>query len=598
MSKKIEAATIVLSLLEHTELHDKITLAQFEERFLDPIANGQVILYYEGGTPSAFLSWALLSSSDGDRYLNERNQVPPSWSSGDELWLIDFIHAYEMRVPGWIFKHLHKVVFADCARVYARWSSSIGETANAKRTWSREAPRPNLRPVRSKVSYADTELEMLDRQHPYRRLKDGRSEYNRTETEFLRRFHPEENARVLVCGVEANQFARRLAAETSCEVVLFDELAGWLTSVAERAAHATPLLQYPDFSIKHGQWDTLPFEDGTFDSIYSFGAIARCQNSVQFIDELLRVAKPGCDLVCHELLAADDGVTDDELKRHGLWSAMTLEKWDAAFGPYTETKAIEGPVDDEHPFRPMRDWFHAPRKSKFPDTADSHASNLETWNVRLTKSAATFVPSRKTTKRSKLTTLVTFSGGIDSTYVLWKLLKETDDEIIALHINITNVEGRVLIEKIRAQQIVNYLSERYRLITYKTTTIDHSGMNWFGYDVMAVGFEVGIVATSHLLEKNKAVDRWTMAACKEEGRWPNRWQHVLDCTAANCYPHTPPEYFSLPIITKAEQMRQMPSELLEMTWYCRQPKLTRNGYAPCNTCMTCRIVNEIKSERV
>jgi hypothetical protein len=38
-------------------------------------------------------------------------------------------------------------------------------------------------------------------------------------------------------------------------------------------------------------------------------------------------------------------------------------------------------------------------------------------------------------------TLITFSGGLDSTYALWKLLTNTSDEVTAIYINTQNIDG-------------------------------------------------------------------------------------------------------------------------------------------------------------
>jgi hypothetical protein len=43
-------------------------------------------------------------------------------------------------------------------------------------------------------------------------------------------------------------------------------------------------------------------------------------------------------------------------------------------------------------------------------------------------------------------TLVSLSGGMDSTYLLWKLLSETTDEITALHVDLTNLDIRTRIK--------------------------------------------------------------------------------------------------------------------------------------------------------
>jgi len=113
---------------------------------------------------------------------------------------------------------------------------------------------------------------------------------------------------------------------------------------------------------------------------------------------------------------------------------------------------------------------------------------------------------------------------------------------------------------------------------------------------MSVGFEVGIAATSYLMSTNRPADRWTTASCLEEGHWESRSKHIRACVSASCYPHEAPQFFELPTIPKAEQMQAMPQELLQMTWYCRRPKITRHGYSNCNECNTYLTVKEIINE--
>jgi hemolysin-activating ACP:hemolysin acyltransferase/ubiquinone/menaquinone biosynthesis C-methylase UbiE len=594
MSKKIDAATIVLALLENTKYHNSITLAQFEERFLAPLSKGQAVIYYEGAEPSALITWAFLSPQDGERYIKSADTGPPSWSSGEELWFTDFVHAYVNQPPKWIFKHLRKNVFADCAKSFSRREMKSGREGFAKREWQQRQAKPKPKPVTKPINQKAHEANIYDRQHPFRALSNDRSKYDAAELEYLQKYPIPDKARVLMCGIEANSIALRAAKEVDCEIVLYDNQAAWLTSVAEVGAHGEPLLQSPQFSIQHGRWDDFPLEDGSFDMVFSFGAITRSADPEKTLQAIMRVTKPEGHIIASEMIAPNDSIDEKTLKQNGVKKPLTLAKWQAITAPFAQTVSDDGPVTGNHWAMTIKEWFHHPYTKSDESDRTPQTEGFQTRILNLKRSNA--VVAKPNRAKRKQTSLVTFSGGIDSTYVLWKMLKDTDDEVIALHINITNAEGRVLIEKIRAQQIVNYLSAKYRPITYKTTTIDHRGLNWFGYDVMSVGFEVGIVATSHLMQTNRAVDRWTMAACLEEGRWPNRWKYVTDCTSATCYPHAAPPYFSLPIIAKAEQMRLMPKELLEMTWYCRHPQFTRDGYSTCNTCKTCLIVNEIMSE--
>ena len=45
------------------------------------------------------------------------------------------------------------------------------------------------------------------------------------------------------------------------------------------------------------------------------------------------------------------------------------------------------------------------------------------------------------------TTLVMLSGGVDSVYRLVKLLRETDDEVLAHHVHLVNIEQRLAHQK-------------------------------------------------------------------------------------------------------------------------------------------------------
>ena len=208
--------------------------------------------------------------------------------------------------------------------------------------------------------------------------------------------------------------------------------------------------------------------------------------------------------------------------------------------------------------------------------------------------AAPAVPSKPAAPARKRSTLVMLSGGIDSVYVLWKLLTESDDEIIAHHINFVNNERRHVIEAQRCRQIVSYLRRSLRPFEYTESTLDHRAYAFFGYDMVAVGFEAGLAAHSHLFRKNRPIDRWTFGACVEEeigvqGRWP----HVLACCAANCFPHEAPEFFALPTVTKQEEVHSLPPDLVNLSWGCRRPVMTESGYRACGICKTCKLLRSV-----
>lgn len=189
-----------------------------------------------------------------------------------------------------------------------------------------------------------------------------------------------------------------------------------------------------------------------------------------------------------------------------------------------------------------------------------------------------------------------FSSGVDSTYTLVKLLRETDDTIYAHHIHMINQENRHEVEAARSRAIVQWCSENIRKVNYSESSIDHRQTLWFGFDIMAVGFEAGIIAHSYQLARGRPLDRWTIGTCLEEGHDQKRFAHVEACVAANSYPHTPPPFFLYPLIPKVEEMAYLPPEVLDLCWTCRRPVLVK-GEVPqeCGTCMTCNLMAKIRT---
>ncbi len=199
--------------------------------------------------------------------------------------------------------------------------------------------------------------------------------------------------------------------------------------------------------------------------------------------------------------------------------------------------------------------------------------------------------------RRRKVTLVMLSGGIDSVYTLVKLLRETDDEILAHHVDLINQEDRFRIEGKRCLEIVKHCREHYRDFSFSQSAVDHRGFRFFGYDMVTVGFEAGIVAHSYLDAKGQPVDRWTVGTCTEEGHWEERFKHVEACVAANCFPEAPPKFFLLPMVTKRAEMDYLGEALVDLCWTCRTPVPTEDGVAECGRCKTCELMIEVRRQR-
>ncbi len=205
------------------------------------------------------------------------------------------------------------------------------------------------------------------------------------------------------------------------------------------------------------------------------------------------------------------------------------------------------------------------------------------WTLKKSKPPVPVKPSAR-----PATTLVMLSGGIDSVYVLWDSLTNSDHRVISHHIHFLNAERRELPEARACKNIVRWLSENLRAFDYTESTIDRRGLRFFGYDMIAVGYEAGLAAQASRFGTNKPVDFWRVGSCLEEGGWSSRWPYVLDCCAASSHPFDPPSYLNLPLVTKQQQVDEMPGELVALTWGCRRPIWHDDFAKPCGKCHTCR----------
>jgi len=195
--------------------------------------------------------------------------------------------------------------------------------------------------------------------------------------------------------------------------------------------------------------------------------------------------------------------------------------------------------------------------------------------------------------------LVMWSGGIDSTYTLAKLLKETDLKILAHHIFLKNCENRHLSE----QYAVQKLGEKLRAIrpfSYTWNMIDDSYLPTIPYDMARVCFEAGAVSKAFYHARDpKFIKKWTIGTHKAEGHWQERWDVISSATRSAEWSPGRTDFIEFelqPMATKEEEMKYLDGlGLLEDCWYCRTPKEGK----PCESCKTCmEVKNALNKELV
>jgi hypothetical protein len=194
--------------------------------------------------------------------------------------------------------------------------------------------------------------------------------------------------------------------------------------------------------------------------------------------------------------------------------------------------------------------------------------------------------------------LVMWSGGIDSTYTLAKLLSETDYEIHAHHIYLVNHEQRHVAENKAIKNLLPKLKE-IRDFTFSESMIDHSKLPLYPFDMAIVCSEAGVVMRAHKIHQDlTAFDRWTIGTHLSEGHWEERFSVILGCTRGMYWGPSfgePPPFELQPMVTKYEEMNYLGNiNLLQDCWYCRTPR----GKDVCGACKSCAEVSKTMIENL
>jgi len=87
-----------------------------------------------------------------------------------------------------------------------------------------------------------------------------------------------------------------------------------------------------------------------------------------------------------------------------------------------------------------------------------------------------------------MATLVMFSGGLDSTAMLVKLLGETRDELRVHHIRMANRERRDDAEQRAVEAIVAWCRDRYRPFRYSESGLDFADLEAIPIDYLSIAF--------------------------------------------------------------------------------------------------------------
>jgi len=223
----------------------------------------------------------------------------------------------------------------------------------------------------------------------------------------------------------------------------------------------------------------------------------------------------------------------------------------------------------------------------------------------------------------KKPSVVMFSGGIDSTAVLKRLLVETDKNIFAHHIHIISGEGEgkfYTSETAAVNQIIPYMKNNYRDFNYSESTIDILQINPLIYNFPRLMKERVWEYNSHQIIRGVM---WDIQVCVYMGSILANYIDAIELFGGFCiedfqvggqelynrlkgcdkisegvwYPHKPVTLTWLNgNESKIKSINYLGKELLDMTWGCRKPQGEAWPYTICNECKTCKQIETALSE--
>lgn len=198
--------------------------------------------------------------------------------------------------------------------------------------------------------------------------------------------------------------------------------------------------------------------------------------------------------------------------------------------------------------------------------------------------------------------MILFSGGMDSTWSLWKVLKETDDEVFSFHCDLhTGVRGDS--ERQAVSDIVSHLSAMFRTVHLRVHEAVRPRVNtrtpnvatFYGALTAAGdGFGAGDRVITGRNADSDLVDFafplwWRTRRVRDELRKGRAElqpdpislrQAMIDLLFENSVDR--PEFTSLePYPTRYQIIDDLPPSILDMTIGCSNPRFVNGYWMPC-----------------
>lgn len=189
-------------------------------------------------------------------------------------------------------------------------------------------------------------------------------------------------------------------------------------------------------------------------------------------------------------------------------------------------------------------------------------------------------------------TAIAFTGGVDSTYLLHKLLLETDDQIIAFRLRVQSGSAKAVAlaeaEDIAAPAVVAWLKAKSRDFDYRVMPIPaFRDGEWSSLECARVGGQMvrDGEADRFCLGRN-AEASWTVEEIDADPEKKNVFRRQIEIFREFVPGGAPEHPLKIAGLGKAHAHRDLPAGLMALTVKCKQPRIVDGAIVECGACRT------------
>jgi len=204
-------------------------------------------------------------------------------------------------------------------------------------------------------------------------------------------------------------------------------------------------------------------------------------------------------------------------------------------------------------------------------------------------------------ENTKFRGIIPLSGGIDSTAGAYKTLTENpNDNYLIFRIDMVHGTSghRTTREAMATEKILFWFENNgIKNFAFRELRIDYSSLGMMPpvWDSEVVNF-----AASLVIQAKPEIREFIEGAIKDDFE-EKGFDERLNKIAKILYLHTGKSEDNLEIVfpvkdfSKYEVMKSIPSDLLELTWSCRYPKIVEKWtFGRCHECPQCGVIDEVK----